>query len=165
MRLRRLSQVVSQGFLQWHTNERKNLCKGVEKHKHRCFHTGDKGSLLDVCYFCILSSRLWSPRRTSIAAIAPTCSYVFDEVRVGCCVVPQRTTVRALDSTLHNCHQNIKWENIFWRSGVHLSSRVQRLQYAKEHWSWSCRHLLRHLMFVFPLFFHPSVHYFMSTKL
>ncbi len=32
-----------------------------------------------------------------------------------------------LDSALHHHHQNTKWGNIFWKNGVHPSSRVQRL--------------------------------------
>ncbi len=38
-----------------------------------------------------------------------------------------RFWTNALDSALHHHHQNIKWGNIFWKNGVHPSSRVQRL--------------------------------------
>ncbi len=57
------------------------------------------------------------------------------------------------DGTLHHHHhQNTKWGDIFWKNGVHPSSRVQRLN-AKEHWSfsgstWWPNSLLRHFMLV-----------------
>ena len=33
-----------------------------------------------------------------------------------------------LDSTLHQHHQNTKWENIFWKNDVHSCGRVQRVR-------------------------------------
>ena len=68
-----------------------------------------------------------------------------------------------LDSTLYHHQQNTKWGNIFWKNGVHPSSRVSKTCRINTKLNWSCsggmcsNTLLRHFMLVLPLICQPFV--------
>ncbi len=49
-----------------------------------------------------------------------------------------RSQPNVLDSALHHHHQNTKWGNIFWKSGIHSSSRVPETCRINAKALWSC---------------------------